>query len=351
MPKVRYSGVIRLIKILCHAGLVLFLSGFPVLLYFQTKKAVKPYGNPLESPFYWLFVISFVSFFYGYTYYLIPRLLLKKKYAAFLGIVFLIFIGFYLVKPSELFFSKVLIPLQGLESRPADPLSLDFITFIIFFMMVATGLAIQVVRQWRLSERRALQAETDKANAELSFLKAQINPHFLFNTLNNIYSLSVRQNPVAPASIMKLSNIMRYVTEEATNNYVSLESEVLCISDYIDLQRLRHAANVTLDFSVTGNIRHKRIAPLILLTYIENVFKYGISSHEPALITIKLFSDEQKITFFCQNKIFSTPRVTERTGIGLVNTKKRLEHLYPDKHTLSITNENGLYTVALALQA
>lgn len=114
----------------------------------------------------------------------------------------------------------------------------DVVSVFLFFMLVALGVAIQTVERLHNSEKRALQAETDKANAEFSFLKAQINPHFLFNTLNNIYSLAVTESEHTPDAIMKLSNIMRYVTDEVTEDRVPLESEAACIQDYIDLQRL-----------------------------------------------------------------------------------------------------------------
>jgi LytS/YehU family sensor histidine kinase len=101
---------------------------------------------------------------------------------------------------------------------------------------------------------------------------------------------------------------------------------------------------------VTGDTGDKQIAPLILITFVENIFKYGISNHEPSPVSIKLSADEKTITFFCQNKLFSTLRKVERTGIGITNTKQRLEALYPSKHLLNITKENGLYTVLLTLQ-
>ena len=231
-------------------------------------------------------------------------------------------------------------------------------SIFLFLVIVALGIALQIVRQWRVAQLKAqkaeaekLQALTDKKTAELSFLKAQINPHFLFNTLNTIYSLVRTQNPMAGDSILKLSHIMRFVTDDVSADFVSLEKEVAFLTDFVNLHRLQHGKKVQLDFSVTGNTEDKKIAPLILMTYIENVFKYGISNHETAPITIQLDITENSITFFCQNRIFSTPRVAERTGIGLLNTKKRLEHLYPGTHELDISSTADLYTVNLKLPA
>jgi two-component system, LytTR family, sensor kinase len=149
---------------------------------------------------------------------------------------------------------------------------------------------------------------------------------------------------------MKLSNLMRYITDDATRNFVPLEDEIASINDYIALQKLRHNNKVHLNFSVAGEIKDKQIAPLILMTYIENVFKYGISNHEEAPITIEIVAAENEIRFFCQNNIFSTTKAKERTGIGLINTRERLKFLYPNKHTLAISNENNQYQVSLTLQ-
>ncbi|MBK0401884.1 sensor histidine kinase [Adhaeribacter sp. BT258] len=217
-------------------------------------------------------------------------------------------------------------------------------------MVVSMGIALQIITQWRRAEKEKLEAVAEKKTAELSFLKAQINPHFLFNTLNNIYSLAITQSPNTAPSIMELSNIMRYVTDDATKDFVTVDREVDCIRDYISLQSLRLGESTQVIFEVTGQTENKKIAPLILMTFIENNFKYGVSNHEKTNITIKLISDDQKIGFFCQNKIFVHHNQMETTGIGLSNTRNRLELAYPNKHSLDISNNNGLYTVHLTLQ-
>jgi two-component system LytT family sensor kinase len=130
---------------------------------------------------------------------------------------------------------------------------IDIISVMLFIMIIILSVAMDLTRRWRETTERAAIAEADKANAELSFLKAQINPHFLFNTLNNIYSMAVTKNENTAGTIMKLSNIMRYVTDDVNEDYVSLQSEVDCITDYIDLQKLRLGKKVSLEY--TGNRR------------------------------------------------------------------------------------------------
>jgi LytS/YehU family sensor histidine kinase len=217
-------------------------------------------------------------------------------------------------------------------------------------MMLALSMAIRISRQLQVTEQRVARAEADKANAELSFLKAQVNPHFLFNTLNNIYTLAITNNEHTGESILKLSDIMRYITDDIAADFVSLEREVECMTNYIDLQRLRLGKNVFLEYTVTGNLGNRKIAPLILMTFVENVFKYGISNHEASPLTIRLFCENRTISFFSENRIFSPGRAGERPGTGIRNARQRLEYLYPQKYFLSITNDNGLYTVDLSMQ-
>jgi hypothetical protein len=351
---------------------LLFISGYP--------GSREPWWELLLTSHYWLFVLVYILLFYGNTYLLIPRLFFPKKRIAYFGVLLLLVILVYYLKP----FDRLLQHNMSREEprmehgpppgygparesfhrnerppgeRPFDNRPprgprqhTDIVSLFLFIMVVALTMAIEISKRWRLTEQRATQAEADRANAELSFLKAQINPHFLFNTLNNIYSLAVTGNEHTADSIMKLSNIMRYVTDDASEHFVSLESEVDCIRDYIDLQRLRLGKKVHLDFTVKGGLERKRIAPLILMTFIENVFKYGISNHEESSLIIRIFAEERTITFFSRNPVFTCRKNTERTGIGVSNTRQRLEHLYPNRHLLNITEEKDLYTVELTLQ-
>ncbi|WP_198170286.1 sensor histidine kinase [Mucilaginibacter arboris] len=227
----------------------------------------------------------------------------------------------------------------------------DTTSLFIFVMIIALSTAVEITQQWGLTEQRATIAEAGRANAELSFLKAQINPHFLFNTLNNIYTLAVTGNEHTAESIMKLSNIMRYVTDEVSEDFVPLQNELECIEDYIGLQQLRIGSKTQVDFTITGNPVNKIIPPLIFMTFIENIFKYGISKQENSILKIRIAIEEKTIALFCQNPVFNTKLDAGRKGIGITNTRQRLEHLYPGKYSLNISHENGLYTVNLALHA
>lgn len=226
---------------------------------------------------------------------------------------------------------------------------LDFASIIFLVATWSLSAALFMIRQWRKTEERVVRAEADKAQAELSFLKAQINPHFLFNTLNNIYSQAISNNPHTAESILKLSNIMRYVTDDIREDFVPLEHEITCMRDYIDLQRLRLGSKMKVQFNVSGEPANRRIVPLVLMTFIENVFKYGISNHDPSLISINLIIEPGSIRFHCSNRIHRATVESERKGVGIANTRQRLEHLYPGKHELTTVEKDGNFLVDLKI--
>lgn len=362
----------KLINILGHvAGWLLFSS--LIIGFFTRSPEGRDHAVSILSGPFLVFFSAFFFLFYFNTQVLIPLLYLQKRYALYFALIGLLFTGICFLRPFDRMMQLTgpgqgppLLerdgwppPPPGLNGQPPPPGfpggrprggEADITSIILFITVWSLGTALCIIRQWRATEQRAAEAEAEKANAELSFLKAQINPHFLFNTLNNIYSLAVINSEHTAESILKLSNIMRYLTDDVRENLVSLQSEVDCISDYIDLQRLRLGKKTQVDFSVSGNLDNQQIAPLLLMTFVENVFKYGISNHEASAITIRVTAGQQSVTFFCQNKLFDTRRNTERTGIGIANAQQRLQHLYPNRHILDIRAADGLFTVQLTLQ-
>ncbi|GAA0564850.1 sensor histidine kinase [Chitinophaga japonensis] len=366
------------IIIIHTAGWLIFLS-LPLLFISGQPGNNDQWWTLLGAGRYWLFVLVYMLLFYGNIYLLIPRLFFRKKVAAWFVVIVLLMALVYYLKPfDQLLGYAGMRPGFRTEQGPPPPHPdlppphngdrppaggppregaapgkggrTDIVSLFLFIMVVTLAMAVELSKRWRLTEQRATRAEADHAHAELSFLKAQINPHFLFNTLNNIYTLALTGNEHTADSIMKLSNIMRYVTDDAAEHFVSLQSEVDCIRDYIDLQRLRLGKKVQLDFSVTGNLAHKKIAPLILMTFIENVFKYGISNHAPATLIIRIFAEAGTVGFFSRNPLFADRRQQESTGIGIANTRQRLAHLYPGRHLLNISEDDGFFTVELTLQ-
>jgi tetratricopeptide (TPR) repeat protein len=182
------------------------------------------------------------------------------------------------------------------------------------------------------------------------YLKSQVNPHFLFNTLNSIYSLSIQKSDDTPSAIVMLSGMMRYVISDAALDYVSLEKELNYISDYIELQKIRLGNTVKIDYRCTGLTDEKKIAPLILINLVENAFKHGVNPEEDSHIRINILIKDSELhmdTF--NNKVSAISDGTERSSIGLKNTRRRLKFLYPGNHNLTILDEANTYSVKLTI--
>jgi hypothetical protein len=382
------------------AGWLVFL-GFPLLFMNRTQQNSSFTFTVVLSPYYWLFCLTYIFMFYFNAWYLVPRFVFHKKYIWY-GLIVLLLSGcVYFLQPFDNLLGHNLLknnkqngypavgqpnidpqinpiagdstvpnqqnmpfgPLPHEDLRMQDPSlkasnriifihqsgNIDMVALFIFIIVMGLGIAVSTVQKWQLTEQMVIRAEAEKAHAELSFLKAQINPHFLFNTLNNIYALSVTDSKHTSESIMKLSNIMRYVTDEVAEDFVLLKNEIDCINDYIDLQKLRLSKKTALSFNFSGETDQQKIPPLVLMTFIENVFKYGVSKHEPSIIRINLNVIPGKILFECENTIFENRPAASRKGIGIANTQQRLQHIYPGKHRLNISSENALYRVELEI--
>lgn len=191
--------------------------------------------------------------------------------------------------------------------------------------------------------------EVLKYNAEMGTLKNQINPHFLFNTLNNIYAFAIREKaPTTASSILKLSGMMRYVVTETEREFVSLEKEIAYTNDYIDLQKMRLTNSINLSYTVSGNLTDQKIAPMILMPFIENAFKHGVNPDQESYINIRVDILKNQLELIVENQHVKTIQALHtQSGVGIENTKSRLELLYPRKYFLSINNGENHYSVKL----
>ena len=215
-------------------------------------------------------------------------------------------------------------------------------SYLIFILVFAIGTCIAVIQEWLKTDAHKKEIEREKLNTELLFLKSQVNPHFFFNTLNNIYSLAVTGSENTAPAILKLSSIMRYIISDAQMDSVPLESEVTFIKHFIDLQLVRLTDKVRVDFTIDGSIENKMIEPLLFIPFVENAFKYGVSTKENTEIIFHLKVSDKRIIFSASNKIVHTENISkETTGIGINNVKRRLALLYPGKHDLQIYNNSG----------
>jgi hypothetical protein len=221
----------------------------------------------------------------------------------------------------------------------------------IFLLVLAVGLSISLLQQWLKVEQTKEEIEKEMLRTELSFLKTQINPHFFFNTLNNIYSLAITGSDKTASAILKLSAIMRYILTETKYDWVPIQSEIDFLNDYIELQKVRLTDNVALNVNINGTITNQKVAPLLFIPFVENAFKYGVSTVENSFIHINLNIKENSIVFSVENSIAANAgnTLTETTGIGIKNVERRLALLYPDMHKLTIEKEKNTFRVTLTL--
>jgi LytS/YehU family sensor histidine kinase len=199
------------------------------------------------------------------------------------------------------------------------------------------------------TEKDKLEAELKLREAELELLKGQIHPHFLFNTLNNLYSLSIQNSEKTSEVIIKVSDLLNYIIYDCRSEKVSLEKELDFINSYIELEKLRYDESLKLSISISGDYKNKYIAPMILHSFIENSFKHGASkTTENSWIDIFLNVNDECITFKVANNK-ATDSGISNAGIGIVNVKKRLMLLYPDLHKLEINETENTYSVFLEI--
>ncbi|HKK88992.1 MAG TPA: histidine kinase [Saprospiraceae bacterium] len=220
------------------------------------------------------------------------------------------------------------------------------------FLIIFLSTTIKLSTDWVWNQRRMNKLEKQNIQSEIKLLKAQINPHFLFNTLNNIYALSLKNDPNTPEVILKLSGILRYILYECNEKEVPLLKEWTYIENYIDLEKLRLSNPVKLEFEAEIKNDKFQFAPLILMTFVENAFKHGLKNQDAdTFIRIKLYQEGRQMSF---NIVNSKPPVVpqgarERRGIGLENIKKRLELLYPAQYELDIKNTREQYQINLQI--
>lgn len=283
-------------------------------------------------------------FFYINSRWLVPRILKEQgilHYILYSAALIGVFYPFWGQLLASLPLSKVL---GGVFSANPFVTENAFGAMLILLVSLPVLLAIQWARQNSLIT--ALQHE--KSLAELDLLKQQLNPHFFFNTLNNLYALSLQRSEQTPESILQLSELMRYVIYKAREPFVQIEDEVKYLNDYLQLQKIRLKRSLDLQFEEEIADGTPPIAPLLLIVFVENAFKHGVENAEnPAFLHITLKADPHFVRFTCENSYEPAPDA--HTGIGLTNLRKRLALLYPGKHRLSTEAKNGVFTASLEI--
>ncbi len=337
---------------------------FLLFLVVPVLVAMRPPGEPfltITRPFVEDIIANalYLVFFYVNYYVLIPKFYFQHKYIQYSGCV-LLCLALILVLPYLLTDQLRIVvqefPQQDMPNFTHDPhlphnrsvlfFAVNELRRHLYFFFTAIFFSFLLRTREHLNE-----IKEEKFEAEIASLKSQINPHFLFNTLNSIYILSLKKDDRASDAIINLAGIMRYAIKDARGAKILLQKEVEYIENYIELQKSRFGNTADIIFEYSGEPRNLEISPLLLITYIENAFKYGVNPDmSDCVVEIILQITNGGITLRTFNKKVQLSAQAEATGIGLDNTKDRLAHLYPQKHNLKIIEDKLTYSVTLSIE-
>ncbi|MCZ8134075.1 MAG: histidine kinase, partial [Algoriphagus sp.] len=281
---------------------------------------------------------------------IVPRILLKGKNYLYILVILAGAVLFYL---TIVYFEQFSLYSEKMHQvfnpdRPFNPnkrwVPGDVFQLLLYLISIGLSTSVSLVEKWQKDEAKRQELDRQRIDTELSYLKAQINPHFFFNTLNNIYALTNLDVSKAQEALLKLSRMMRYVLYENQKNETLLSKEVKFIEDYIELMKMRLSHKVKLNIQIDEPKDDLVIAPMLFLPFLENCFKHGVSSQQESEIVIKMEIMGETVFFETKNHIFpinpDSPEAKEN-GIGLVNTKRRLSLIYPEKHRLKFGKDES----------
>ena len=297
----------------------------------------------LNASFY---LPGFMLIVYSLVYFLIPRYLINKKYIQF-------FAGLLIVISICSAYSWIIQLTLTADAAFSGYTMITGRAILPFIHVAAIAISINLLNYWYQQKQKTMDAQNARLAAELDLLKSQIHPHFLFNTLNNLYSYTLENSEKAPQIILKLSNLLRFMIYESNTPYIPLEKEISLLQQYIELEQLRYSDRLDISFTINGDLNNQQIAPLILLPFLENAFKHGISQQvDQCWISFHL----RLSGFFLYFKLINSKDkdekegLNEASGIGLQNVKRRLELLYPGKYKLETLEKEEVFIVNLTLQ-
>ncbi len=290
----------------------------------------------------------YAAIVYFNWFYLIPNYLNEKQFLTYSS---LLVIAALILSPLKIIFYSIIF-----NSQPdviATVMKNQWWIFILLFLAGGISTIIKIARDWYKHQKEKTELLRSNMLSEISFLKSQINPHFLFNTLNSVYALSLKKSDKAPEMIVKLSEIMRYMLYESNEKKVDLNREIENIQNYLELERIRHSEDTVIDIQIEGKIENQKIAPLLLTPFIENAFKHGVKSTSGNdYVHIRIQIIDELIKFTCINnksENYYELNPEKKGGIGLINVKRRLDLLYKDGYKLHLINKSDTFEVNLEL--
>jgi two-component system sensor histidine kinase AlgZ len=307
------------------------------------------YGRILFHQVLWLPV--FLLYSYPLVYWAVPHVLMKEKVVLFFFLMMAW--GAAGLGINFAFATYVFVPVQeAVGFEVISPGGLQAHRYLCMTTSAASPVIFKFFKLWTLKQRDWIQAQQEKVTAELQLLKAQIHPHFLFNTLNNIYSFSLENSPKTPDMISKLSSLLNYMLYDCKAEEVRLEKEIQIMKNYIDLEIERYGNRIETTWNVQGSIDGKFISPLLMLPFLENAFKHGLSEQiEKPWLKVDLSVRNNSLRCEIANsKNDLVPYNTNGNGIGIENVKRRLALMYPDSYQLKMRDEGSFFYVSLLVE-
>ncbi|WP_435355082.1 sensor histidine kinase [Emticicia sp. SJ17W-69] len=301
----------------------------------------RPSVNPYTSRIYWAYVsISCIILFYIHSEYLFPRIYKKKPIQYFLLLI---------VVMVCLVMGRYYVRINFVEGAPSQLFYVN--TFIQYFFIFGISASYCFFSDYQKTQQVQRETENERLKSELSFLRSQISPHFMFNLMNSLVSLNRKKSDLVEPVLLKMSDLLRYMLYEKDDKQISLDNEVKYLENYIDLQKVRFADYVEINFFVNKPLLSKNIEPMLLIPFVENAFKHGVGLVEKPIIKIELETTKNQLHFKVTNKFSSDKQEVKdgASGIGLANVKRRLELLYPNQYVLNVEEKDNLYTTDLQL--
>jgi len=292
-----------------------------------------------------------VTCFYCSYLLVAPRLFISKRY--FLTAFYTLLTFAIIVALRYLLEYHFFLPVFGFDNYRGHPWPVwDYISnvlFVYFPTYFVYGLLLFFAENWYANKNLQQELKKERSAAELAFLRSQLNPHFLFNTLNDIYSLTYQKSEQAPEALLKLSELLRYMLREGNEDFVPLGQEIQYLESLGKLQKISSKGTAFINFKAEGAINEQKVASLLFVSFVENAFKHGVLTDSINPVNISLLAEAGKVHFSITNKI-SDSHKDNTGGIGLGNVRRRLQLLYPGKHQLDILKEDDFYKVNLSLK-
>jgi two-component system LytT family sensor kinase len=330
---------------LIHGAYWVLITGFFIYekKYLIYKASMPYFVACVAGRIVLLIVIAYLN-----LQYFLPRYLLKKRYLAYFTAVILSVIGYLTAQSLFDFYlyGYVVGPMRN--SDLLEALSYNFFSTLWYLGLM---LALKLSMDWYGQQLIIQKITVEKLNAEVNFLRAQVNPHFLFNILNNLYALTLKKSELAPDVVLKLSEMMEYMLYDSTDEKVPLEKEITYLNNYMELERIRFSTGSAIALTINGELNGHEIAPLLLLPLVENAFKHGLSKQtENGWLTVDIGLDKSTLTVIIENAKPSLFVRKSKGGIGIDNLRKRLDLLYPARHSLELEDKKNAFLAKLVIE-